>query len=295
MISKYLRWIFIFALFTQVTSCNPGGKLTQHQKAQKAFEEGKLIESLAIYEGMIASEEASGKVSEENHYEQAAEVAEALGLSDKAEMYYKLAIYYKTASPEAYQKLGKLYRKQGNISKESGVLEPLEQLYPESGAAKEERLRLFQIYIETTQWQKAIALWPPSPQAENNESELTAYFEAKQSLDHQDDLNDIAEQLLVLNPSNKAAQEWKAKAFYEKAETRYQKEIEAYEQNKTRKQYAKMLEGLDASTADFKKALPIFESLYNDTNDKRFALYIANIYARFGDIGNAEKYRKLSQ
>lgn len=295
MFLKYFRWIFIFALFTQVTSCSPGSKLTQNQQAQKAFEEGKLNESLAIYEAMIATEEASGTVAEKNHYEQAAEVAEALDLSDKAESYYKLAIYHKIASPEVYQKLAKLYRKQGNISKESGVLEPLEQLYPESTAAKEERLRLFQIYIETTQWQKAISLWPPTPQAENNENELNAYFEAKQALDHQDDLGNIAEQLLVLNPDNKAALEWKAKAYYEKAESRYQKEITAYDQNKTRKQYAKMLEGLDASTADFKKALPIFESLYNDTKNKRFALYIANIYARFGDAGNAEKYRKLSQ
>ncbi len=295
MLLKYFRWIFFFALFAQVTSCSTGSKLTQIQQAQKAFEEGKLTESLAIYEAMIASEEASGTVSERSHYEQAAEVSDALGLSDKAESYYKLAIYHKTASPEVYQKLAKLYRKQGNISKESGVLEPLEQLYPESTAAKEERLRLFQIYIETSQWQKAVALWPPTAQSEKNEGELNAYFKAKQSLDHHDELDEIAEKMLLINPENHDALAWKAKAYYDNAETRYQQEIAAYEQNKTRKQYAKMLKGLDTSTADFKKALPIFESLYNSTKDKRYALYIANIYARFGDAGKAEKYRNLIQ
>ncbi len=292
---KSVKWLLIFFIITQHFGCSTGNKLTNSQKAQQAFSQGKLQESLAIYEEIITSEEAAESVSEKNHYEQAAEVAEALGLSDKAESWYKLAIYYKTASPEVYQKLAKLYRNQNNISKESGVLEPLEQLFPESKAAKEERTRLFEIYFETAQWQKAIDLWPPNPQAEENEALLSAYFTAKQENNPEEDLDKIASQLLQLNPNHIEARSWKAIQLYKKAEARYQKEVQDYEKNKTRKQYNIMLKGLDASTADFKKALPLFENLFKETQNKRYALYLSNIYARFGDAANAEKYRKLSQ
>lgn len=292
---RSFRWIIFILLAFFLSNCNPAAKLTRTQQAQQAFEQGKLQESLSLYEELIAADEASGSVAEKNHYEQAAEVAEALGLSDKAESYYKLAIYHKTARPEVYQKLGKLYREQGNISKESGVLEPLEQQFPESKAAKAERTRLFEIYTETAQWKKAIDLWPPNPLAEQDEHLLTAYFDAKQKSEQTEGLDKIALQLLSLNPTHTEARSWKAIQLYDKAEARYQKEVQDYENNKTRKQYNIMLKGLDASTADFKKALPLFENLYRETQNKRFALYIANIYARFGDAANAEKYRKLSQ
>jgi tetratricopeptide (TPR) repeat protein len=292
---KSFRWIIFILLAFFLSNCNPAAKLTRTQQAQQAFEQGKLQESLQFYEELIAADEASSSVAEKNHYEQAAEIAEALGLSDKAESYYKLAIYHKIASPEVYQKLGKLYREQGNISKESGVLEPLEQLFPQSEEANEERTRLFEIYTETAQWEKAIDLWPPNPQAEQDEHLLTAYFSAKQKSEQPEGLDKIALQLLSLNPNHTEARSWQAIQLYDKAEARYQKEVQDYENNKTRKQYNIMLEGLDASTADFKRALPLFENLYSETRNKRFALYIANIYARFGDATNAEKYRKLSQ
>ena len=71
--------------------------------------------------------------------------------------------------------------------------------------------------------------------------------------------------------------------------------MQAYEKNKTRSQYAKLLKQLELSTADFKKSLKYFESLYSQQNVKRYALYMGNIYARFGDEKNAAKYHRLSE
>lgn len=294
LMQKYLVILLSMAVLF-IGGCSPALKLTKNQQAKQAFDAGKLEKSLQLYEEIIAEEEATGTLSEENHYEEAAKAAEALGDMTKAESYYKLAIYYNTASPDTYQKLAVYYRQQDNISKESGMLEPLEKLFPESEAAKAERARLYQIYIETAQWQKAVDLWPPTPEAVQDETLLNTYFEANQKLDNDAVLDDISDQLLKLNPENKAANEWKAISLYNKGENRYQKELQDYENNKTRKQYKIMLDGLDAATEDFKKSLRIFEKLYREQANKTYALYMANIYARFGDKAKAQHYQKLSQ
>ncbi len=124
---------------------------------------------------------------------------------------------------------------------------------------------------------------------------LIAIFLAQKKLGNDKKSDEIASDLLSLNPENKAALEWKAIALYNKGENRYQKELQDYEKNKTRRQYKIMLNGLDASTASFKQALKIFEKLYKQEAKKNYALYIANIYARFGDETNAKRYQRLSQ
>jgi tetratricopeptide (TPR) repeat protein len=294
LMQKYLITLLsITVLF--VGGCSPAIKLTKTQQAKQAFDAGKLETSLQLYEEIIAAEEEAGTLTEANHYEEAGKTAEALGDMSKAESYYKLAIYYKTASADVYQKLAAYYRQQTNISKESGMLEPLVSLFPESSQAKAEKARLYQIYFETEQWEKAVALWPPNTGAAQDESLLNTYFIAQKKLGNDEQLDTLSSDLLALNPENKAALEWKAITLYNKGENRYQKEIQEYENNKTNSQYKIMLAGLDTATAYFKQSLQILEQLYGREADKRYALYIANIYARFGDEPNAKRYQKLSQ
>lgn len=291
---KYYVVLFVMAVLF-VGGCSPALKLTKSEQAKQAFDAGKLETSLQLYEEIIAAEEATGRLAEVNHYEEAGKIAEALGDIIKAESYYKLAIYYKTASADVYQKLAAYYRQQANISKESGMLEPLMSLFPESNQAKAEKARLYQIYIETEQWEKAVALWPPSPDASKNENLLSSYFTAQKKLGNDEKLDELSSALLKLDPEHKAALKWKAIALYNKGENRYQQELQDYEANKTNRQYKIMLEGLDVATAYFKQSLPIFKKLYRQDADKNHALYIANIYARFGDESNARRYQKLSK
>jgi len=291
---KYLV-ILLSMTFLFISGCSPTLKISKNELAKQAFEAGKLEKSLQLYEEIIATEEAAGALTEGNHYEEAGKTAEALGDMTKAESYYKLAIYYKTASADVYQKLAGYYRQQDNISKESGMLEPLLNLFPKSEQAKAEKARLYQIYIETEQWEKAVTLWPPNAGSAQDENLLGTYFAAQKKLGNDEKVDELSAALLKLNPENKAALDWKAIALYNKGENRYQKELQDYESNKTRRQYKIMLDGLDASTASFKDALKIFEELYKQESNKTYALYIANIYARFGDEANAKRYQKLSQ
>lgn len=294
LMQKYLVILLSMAILF-IGGCSPALKLSKNEQAKQAFDTGELEKSLQLYEEIIAAEEATGSLEVTNHYEEAAKTAEALGDMTKAESYYKLAIYYKTASADAYQKLARYYRQQDNISKESGMLEPLLNLFPKSEQAKAEKTRLYQIYIETAQWEKAVALWPPNAEADQDENLLNTFFTAQKKLGNDEEVDKLSAALLKLNPQNKAALEWKAIALYNEGENRYQKELQDYESNKTNRQYKIMLAGLDASTASFKQSLKIFEKLYNEEVNKTYALYIANIYARFGDESNAKRYQKLSQ
>ncbi len=291
---KY-SWI-VFVIFLTVTACSPTQQLLKvRQQAENAAVNQEYERSLLLWEQLIADDEANQKQSTSDAYEKAGDMALALGDLEKAETYYKLAVYYKTATPKTYQYLATYYRNQNNLSKEVAALEPLISLFPDSEEAKEEKLNLYWRYVETGQNEKARALWPPTANAEKDEALLESWFSLNKKIGNDELLGPLANQLLNLNKDNIIALDYKAMGYYDKAENRYQMEIQAYEKNKTGKQYQLMLAGLDASTADFKRALKLFEKLFLDTQNKKYALYIANIYARFGDEKQSVRYRKLAE
>lgn len=288
-------WVALI-LILLITACSPTKQLLKvRQQAEKAATNQEFEKSLLLWEQVIADAEANQKQSTSDAYENAGDMALALGNLEKAETYYKLAVYYQTASAKTYQYLAGFYRNQNNLSKEVAVLEPLLLLFPNSNEAQAEKLNLYWRYIQTDQNEKARALWPPTEAAEQDEALLESWFIINKKTGNEAQLDPISDQLLLLNKDNLVALDFKAMGYYDKAEDRYQAEIQAYEQHKTEKQYQIMLVGLDASTADFKKALKLFEKLYLDTQNKRYALYIANIYARFGDEKQSIRYRKLAE
>jgi hypothetical protein len=86
-----------------------------------------------------------------------------------------------------------------------------------------------------------------------------------------------------------------AKKYYNIAENRYQAEMKAYENNKTRKQYALLLEALDEITEEFKISLGYFETLYRLNPRPVYANYMGNIYVRFNDQEKADYYLNLAK
>ncbi|HQO50486.1 MAG TPA: hypothetical protein PK939_08655, partial [Bacteroidales bacterium] len=219
----------------------------------------------------------------------------ALGLADttKAERYFKLAVYHQTASAKVYDFLAKYYHQTGNLSKEVMALEGLEQQHPATTEARKALPQLFERYVETAQWDEAAATWHKI-ETDEKTGLLSQWMTVALQRKDTTAADETATAILSGYPDHYEARMWQAKRYYEKGETRYQQEMAAYEKNKTNAQYAKLLKGLDASTADFKEALKRFESLFLASPDPRTALYIANIYARFGDEKKATKYRKLS-
>lgn len=289
-----MRQHFLIALIIIATSCSTIKKLPPGQAdAQKAFDAGDYATTLAIIEPLIAASEPTTNTDTLRVYELAGKAA--LGLADtaKAERYFKLAVYHQTASAKVYDFLVKYYHQTGNLSKEVMALEGLEQQHPATTEARKALPQLFERYVETAQWDEAAATWHKI-ETDEKTGLLSQWMTVALQRKDTTAADETATAILLGDPDHYEARMWQAKRYYEKGETRYQQEMAAYEKNKTNAQYAKLLKGLDASTADFKEALKRFESLFLASPDPRTALYIANIYARFGDEKNATKYRKLS-
>ncbi|MFW6352275.1 MAG: hypothetical protein ACOC2E_07790, partial [Bacteroidota bacterium] len=75
-------------------------------------------------------------------------------------------------------------------------------------------------------------------------------------------------------------------------EHRYQKEMKAYEKNRTRKQYKQLLDAFEVLNADFRRSLNYYLKLYEMKPEPRYARFIGNVYLRFDDKKKARYYHE---
>ena len=155
-------------------------------------------------------------------------------------------------------------------------------------------IRLFEIYTQINDREKAAEIWPFIPQ-ENRESEkyLEDYFSVQKKLDNDAVSDSVAHEILKLNPENVDALEWLATRYYHMAEDRYQREMKKYEKNHTHMQHFRLTQQLLVVTEDFKKSQSYFKTLWKMKQDPRYATYLVNIYTRFEEPAKADYYRKF--
>ena len=196
-------------------------------------------------------------------------------------------------SPLAYQNLATIYKGQNNLSKELNNLKILAEKYPGYENISDVHERLFEIYLEVDK-SEAFARWNHlSMEVRNKEPNLDAYLRFSMAADNHARTDSIADAMLKINPKHVAALEWNAVKFYEKAEDRYQLEMNKYNRNKTHVQYQFLLNALKVVTADFKKSLTYFDPLWEMDPGSKYAAYMANIYNRLGNPEKADYYKKF--
>ncbi|MCE4566829.1 hypothetical protein INQ51_21080 [Maribellus sp. CM-23] len=278
--------LFILLIY----GCGAPNVLTNAKTEAETYETaGNFVAALAQWKSFIEStplEQIAGA-----DFAKAAKLAFKAGDSETAKSWFDQARYKNFADAEMYQTLSEIYRSEGNLSKELSALESYSEKFGSDNATVNERL--FQLYAEISSWEKANELWgkmnEASKQTENN---LGTYLEVNKKLENNAICDSVATALLSLNPDQPEALDWLATKYYWAGQERYEVEIEKYERNKTRKQYALLLKELDQVTADFKKALPYLEKLWAQKPGKEYASYFVNIYARFGDEKKVDFYQK---
>ncbi len=119
---------------------------------------------------------------------------------------------------------------------------------------------------------------------------LEGYFITNKALENDSVCNILASELLKLDENNLAGLDWEAKKYFWQAENLYKDEMEAYEKNKTNRQYNKLLKSLDVVSADFKTSLGYFKTLYELDPSPKYAKYLGNIYNRLDDKPKADYY-----
>jgi tetratricopeptide (TPR) repeat protein len=282
-----------FAIIILIAGCS-GPKIiapppSSKAIAEKATAEGNYEEAVKAWKNHF-SEQTTAQIPGAD-YATAAQMAYKSGDSNQAISFYDQSRYKNFASAEMYSTLAKIYKSQQNISKELSALEFYSSNFTNN--LNEVNQRLFAIYFELKLTENALETWQKMDEKTKNDiSNLKMFFTINQQKENAEVCDSLSLIILEKEPANVDALEWNGKKYYWLGENRYQREMEKYNKNKTNKQYKILLAELDLATADFKKALPYFEKLWEFAPGEKYASYFMNIYARFGDETKVNYYKK---
>jgi len=286
--------LFISLFFAGCSSTSSLSKQTD--QAKQAFATGDFETAFTLYNTFIQEQKNKNKEVSGAVYSAAAKAAFQLNKTTEAEAFFKQAYYKEYADAEMYADMISIYRSIDNLSKEIDALEYFVSNFSTDDRFSDLNMRLFETYIESENWDKAVAMWTAfdaETQLETKAMEL--YLTAQKNLENYSVADKLATAILKKSPKSKVALERMAEKYFWKAENRYQKEMDAYEKKKTNRQYAIMLKALEGITVDFKKSLSYYEKLYKNYPSKEYAKQMANIFARFQDKKKSDYYRRLSK
>lgn len=291
---KFISILFISLL---LSGCSSTSSLSQlNDKAGKAGMAGDWETAFKLYDDFIKNQESKNQEISGDVYGKAAKAALETNKFTEAEKYFKLAVYKGYSNADLYAAMINIYRNIDNLSKEMDALEYFVAHFKQDPREPEFKKRLFETYIESENWEKAVTIWKTlSPEDQMQKHMIELYFTAQKKLDNTQVCDQMAAILLKLDVTNKMALEWNAEKYFWKAENHYQQAMNDYEKNKTNKQYLIMVKELDGVTADFKKSLGYFEKLYKLYPSKEYAKFMSNIYIRFQDKDKSDYYLRLSK
>ncbi len=290
---KSFVWLLIVLM---IAGCGTTSKVADLKaNADQAFAAKNYTTALIGYEQIIKSYQDEGRTDECPAYGKAGLAAMQTGNVNKALDYLQMDTYTPYVSGETYFGLAKGYREIDNLSKEMIALKDYVEKFPDGDKIQDVKMQLFETYVESKNWEPAAELWPQlSEKTTSSEEMLEKWFKVNMELENDEVCASLSSKLLELNPTNIPALEFKAESTFQEAEDHYQREMKAYEENQTNKQYKRLLDELDKITAKFKVALADFEKLYNLDPKPEYARFLSNIYVRFNDKEKSEFYRKLS-
>lgn len=293
------HYTFFTVLLTLIffTSCSSLRSLDElSESAETAYEAGNQEEAFEAYNRLIAAYRNQNREPDGEIYQRAGLIAFELNETAKAIEYLELARHSHAVDDKTYLTLAKAYREIDNLSREITMLEQYVEGYSHGPDFKDMQRRYFLTLAESLNYQQAYALWPQlAGEAGSDETLLTAYLQTLQALGHERQATLKAEEILSLNRNNIKALDWLAKRHFRQADDLYRREMQAYEQNRTRRQYAQLLESLEVINTDLRIALDYFKRLYAQDPRSEYASYMANIYERFQDDENARYYRRRAQ
>ena len=292
-----LTFLLLSLLFTGLISCNVLKpivvEIDPEQAAVEAYQAGDYETALSEYEALIAGQRSRQEEVKGSYFRYAGLSAFVLGQTSVALDYLERARHTDAVDDTVYAALARLYRQIDNLSREITHLENYLSDYPEGPEADEFRVRYFETLVESRNWEDAYALWPQiDAEDKDHEGMVQMFYQVNKALGHEEKADSLAEQLLEFNPNHFEALDRLAKKYYNLAEARYRQEMDAYNRNRTNRQYALLLEAFEVLNRDYRRSLAYFLRLYESNPGKEYASYLHNIYVRFQDDERARYYRQ---
>jgi tetratricopeptide (TPR) repeat protein len=292
---KKIFLISISILLFALNSCDTGKQLSQSkQTAQTAYENGDYQQALSIWEGMINTAKEKGSEKQCTAFTNAGMAANNLGQTEKAISYLKKATYSEVSNENTYFTLANIYKRKDNLSLELENLEFYLEKFPEGKEITTVSLRLFDLYTEIENWEKAMDFWTRLTESQkSNTLQIENYLLVNDELGNDLKCMELSNQLLKTDENNIAALKFLSSYYFWKAEKRYQKEMKIYEKKKTRKQYAILLNVIDEVAVEYKQALKYAKKLYKQDPKPVNAKLLGNTYSRLNYKDKAAYYQKL--
>ena len=289
---RYISNFIPAMIILLINSCTGSKQFAgQTNMAIDAYHTGDYTKALESAEEIIMKTGVKGKSAEGQIYDIAGKSAYKLEAYDKSRDYLIAAREQGYSDEQTMLFQADNYHRIDNLSKEITLLEEYIQKYPGGKYINAIRTRLFQTCQESENFTLAQELWPLlDPQSRAETGNLEVYLAINQVLENDQVCDSIASLILDANPEHESSLNWYAEKYYWKAENSYQAEMKAYEENKTRKQYAKLLKAFKIVTVDFRQSLDYYTRLYNLYPKPEYAKYLGNIYARLSDEKNAKFY-----
>lgn len=286
-----INQILIGLLAILVFSSCATSKLAEEGSA--AYQSGDYVAALSAWEQVISDKESKGQTADTSIYFKAGMAAMELGNTAKARAYLEKAEDMQYESPAMYASLAHIYKGIDNLSLEIEALENYHEKFPNGEVADTINVRLFETYVESENWQKAVDLWPGiEDEAASDVGLLSRYLDVNEELENDAKCDQLAQQIIKLDSDNINALEWQASKYYWKAEKLYVSQMKAYQKNRTNRQYKKLLKAWDKIWPDFRKARSYFLKLYKLDPKPKYAKYLAGIYTRMDKKQKAAYWKR---
>ncbi len=291
---KILVSITFLILFSFFYACSPLRQFSDlSQEAEMAYSSGNYADAYDLYRQLIEAHQSRNQSIDGETYNRAGVSAYEAGETQQALEYLEFARHTEAADDRTFASLAKAYREIDNLSREITNLERYLDRFPDGAEADAFRVRLFETLVESMNLQQALNLWPELPgNPYQDEGLLTLYLQLNRQIDNTAKAAELAERLLDLNRNNQEALDFLARKHFQEATSMYNREMRAYEENRTHRQYAHLLEALEIVNTDLRIAMNYFKRLYEQNPRPEYAGFIADIYERFQDEENARYFRR---
>jgi len=296
--NRRIVWFFV-VMMAVISGCKTPAPVEKpvvnyEALAENAFISGDWQNALANCEIAISNYESQKKFIECPLYGKAGIAAMHLEQTQKSLEYLEKNSYTPFVTMETIHAQAIQYRQVNNLSKEIDALTLYSDKFPEGEDAAAFKARLFETCLESQNYELATSLWATlNEEYRSSTKYLEMWMIMNKRMKNDPVCDEIARALIKTDAENVLGLERLAKKYYWLAEDRYQAEMKAYENKKTNKQYAILVEALKKVTEDFKVSLKYFETLYKINPAPDYATFMGNIYARFDDKKNADYYHRL--
>ncbi|MBK3515923.1 tetratricopeptide repeat protein [Carboxylicivirga marina] len=289
-----MKKVIIILTAAILVACNPTAKLPSLQTgADAAFEQADYNTAYTMYSEYINLANANGvEVSNELYLKQAQSCAQLDKVDEAASIYSELL--KDDGNIKLVAEYAQMLQSNAKVDEEIALWTNNAERITDNKLAKLKTERLVFLNSSKEDYAAVMDAYTNKGDATLSKEAQLEYIKALEASKKGSAAVKACNALIKANPDYKAALDWKAKYYYEKAEKRYKYEMAKYNKNKNATTYAYLRRDLKKVSADFRIARDTLLKLRKmEPTNKSYIRYLKNTYLRLDQKDKAAQLDKL--